>query len=116
MNVEPILAPLVSEGRLTLRYLVCMMGECVVNTAAVYVKILAEVLSGNTGALDVPTGIANTPRRIPLKLLVIKLRLGKPENKVRLILLVAVLLNAVADAYLKIFFLEVVENIVLIYL
>ena len=63
-----------------------------------------------------PAGIADAEGRIPLKLLVLELGLGKPENEVGLIALVSVLLDALAHSYLKILLLEVVENVVLLYL
>ena len=113
MNVEPVLAPLVTKGSLGLGNLVGVVGELVINSSAVNITILAEVLACNAGALDVPAGIADAPRRIPLKLLIVKLRLGKPKNEVCLVALVIVLLNAIAYADLKILFLEVVENVVL---
>ena len=73
MNVEPIVTPLVPEGRLALSYFVGVMRESVINSAAVDIKILAKMLSRNTGAFDMPTGIAYSKRRIPFKLLVVKL-------------------------------------------
>ena len=60
MNVKPMLAPLVTEGRLALRYLVGVVREGVIYTAAMDIKIFAKVLSCYTGALDVPAGITYT--------------------------------------------------------
>ena len=114
MNVEPILAPLVAKGCLRLSDLVGVVGECVVDTTAVNIKILTEELGCNARALDVPTGITDAPRRIPLKLLIVKLRLCEPKHEVRLILLIFVSLYAVTNTYLKILFLKVIEDIVLL--
>ena len=50
---------------------------------------------------------------VPFKLLIVKLGLCKPKNKVSLVLLVSVLLNALANSDLKILLAEIVENIVL---
>ena len=61
-----------------------------------------------------PTGVAYAPRAVPLKLLIVKLGLGKPKNEVRLVSLVSVLLNALANANLKVFLLEVVEDVILL--
>ena len=63
-----------------------------------------------------PAGVADSPRGIPFKLLVVKLGLGEPENKVCLVSLICVLLNALANAYLKIFLLEVIEHVIFIQL
>ena len=74
--------------RFRLGNFVCVVGECVVDAAAVNVQILAQMLHGDTGAFNVPAGIADTPGRIPFQGLVFKLGLGKPEDKVILIALV----------------------------
>ena len=71
--MEPILAPLVTEGSLALRDLIGVMRKGVINSTAVKVEIFTKELGRNAGALNVPSGIADSPRRIPLKLLVIKL-------------------------------------------
>ena len=114
MNVEPVFAPLVTEGGLTLSYLVGMVREGVVYSSAMDVKVFAEVLSRNAGAFDMPTGISYSPGRIPLKLLILKLRLGKPKHEVRLVSLVSVRLNAIANAYLEVVLLEVVKEVIFI--
>ena len=59
--MEPILTPIVTEGGFALRYLVGVVREGIIYTAAVDIKVLTEVLSRNAGALDVPPGIANAP-------------------------------------------------------
>ena len=76
------------------------------------VKILAEVLHGYAGALNVPAGIADAPGRVPFERLILELGLCKPQNEVVLVALVYVLLNALAHAYIKIVGVKVVENIV----
>jgi hypothetical protein len=78
------------------------------------VKILAEMLHTDARALDVPAGVAYTPGAIPLELLIVKLGLSEPKHEVCLIFLVLILLNALADTYLEVLLLEVVENVVLI--
>ena len=70
--MEPVMAPLMPECRLALCYLVCMMREHIIYTAAVNIKILATVLLGYAGALNMPAGIADAERRIPFQLLRIK--------------------------------------------
>jgi hypothetical protein len=62
VNVKPVIAPLVPKRRLALSYLVRMMRKSVIYTAAVNIKILAKMLSCNTRALNMPAGIADTPR------------------------------------------------------
>ena len=89
-----------------------MVRERIVDAAAVDIQILAQILEGNAGALDVPAGIADAPGRIPLERLVLKLGLGEPEHKVVLVALVRVLFHALADADGEVFFLVLVENVV----
>ena len=114
--MEPVAAPLVTEGSLALRYLVGMVGECVIYSTAVDIKILAEMLSCNAGALDMPTGITKAEGGLPLKLLIVELGLGKPKNEVCLISLVSVLLYSVAHANGKLVLGKVVKHIVLLQL
>ncbi len=73
MHVEPIIAPLVTEGRLALRNFVGMVRKGVVDTAAVDVEVFAEELVGNAGALDVPTGVSDAEGGIPFEFLVLEL-------------------------------------------
>ena len=112
--MHPIVAPLVAKVSFRLGDLVCVVRECVVNTAAVNVKVLTEVLHGDAGALNMPAGVTNAPGTVPLKLLIVKLGLCEPENEVSLVSLVVVLFNALAHAILKVFLLKVVENVVLL--
>ena len=93
---------------------VCMVRERIVDSSAVEVEVLSEVLHADAGALDMPSGIADTPRTVPFKLLVVELGLCEPEHKVSLIALVGVLLNALTNADSEILLLEIVENIVLL--
>ena len=61
-----------------------------------------------------PARVANTPRTIPFKLLVIKFRLGEPKNKVCLIALISVLFNTFTNSDSEVFLLEVVEDVLLV--
>ena len=97
-DVHPVVAPVVADVALGLRDLVRVVREGVVDAAAVDVQILAEVLHRDAGALDVPAGVADAPRGIPLERLILKLGLGEPEHKVVLVALIAVFLDAFADA------------------
>ena len=63
--MHPVVAPLVAQICLGLSDLVGVVGECVINAAAVDIQILTKVLHGDTGALNVPAGIADTPGGIP---------------------------------------------------
>ena len=110
--MHPVVAPLVAEVRLGLSYLVGVVGKCIVDAAAVDIKILAEVLHRNARALNVPAGVAYTPRRIPLKRLIFKFGLCKPKHEVVLVALVGVLLNALAHADCKVILVKVVEDVV----
>ena len=114
MDMEPVVAPLMAEEALALGNLIGVVRECIVDTAGMDIHILAQMLHGNAGAFNMPARIANAPRRIPLQCLILKLTLGKPQNKVILIALVAILFYAFPDAYIQIFFIVVVEDIVLI--
>ena len=112
--MEPIIAPLMPHKSLTLCDLVGVVGEGVIYAAAVDVKILAQMLHTDARALDVPAGVTDTPGAVPLELLIVKLGLSEPKHEVCLVLLVLILFNALADTYLEILLLEVVENVVLI--
>ena len=110
--MHPPIAPLVAQVALALCDLVGVVGEGVVDAAAVDVQILAEVLHRDAGALDMPAGIADAPGRIPFQRLVLKLGFGEPEHKVVLVALVSVLFDALAHADVQILGVEVVEDIV----
>ena len=101
-HVEPMCAPLVTEISFALCDLVGVVGECVVDTAAVDVEILAQVLHGDSGALDMPTGITETPGTVPFQLLILNLGFGEPEHEVGLVALCKVLFNAVAHTNCKV--------------
>ena len=112
--MEPVITPLVTDICFALCDFVCMVGERVVDAAAVKVKVLTEVLHANTGALDVPAGVTYAPRAVPLEFLVVKLGLCEPEYKVSLVFLVAVFFNAFTHADFEVFLTEIVENIILL--
>ena len=111
-DMHPVVAPVVADVAFRLRDLIGVVRERIVDAAAVDIQILAQILEGNAGALDVPAGIADAPGRIPLERLVLKLGLGEPEHKVVLVALVRVLFHALADADGEVFFLVLVENVV----
>ena len=71
--MEPVVAPLMTEISLALCYLICVVGECVVDAAAVNVKIFTEMLHTYAAALDMPAGVAYSPRAVPLEFLIVKL-------------------------------------------
>ena len=114
VDMEPVIAPLVTHIALRLGNLIGVVREGIVDAAGVDIQILAQVLHGNAGTLNMPAGITNAPRRIPLQRLILKLGLGEPQNEVVLILLVGVLFHALTDAHCQIFFIVVAEDIVLI--
>ena len=113
-NMEPVVAPLVTDKGLGLCNLVGMVRECIINTAAVDIQIFTQVLHRNAGALNVPTGIANTPRGNPLQCLVFKLGLGKPQNEVVLVTLVGIFFHAVTYTGIQIIGIMVVKDIILL--
>ena len=88
------------------------MREGIVDAAAVDIQIFAEMLDADARALDVPAGIADAPRGVPLEGLILELGLREPENEVILIALVGVLLDALTHADGKVLLLMVVEDIV----
>ena len=65
MNVKPMATPLVSERGLALRYLIGVVRKGVIYTAAMNIKIFAEMLFCDARALNMPTGISDSPRGIP---------------------------------------------------
>ena len=65
---EAVVHPVPREGvagRRRLRELVLVMREAQVEAAAVDVELGAEVAARHRGALDVPSGSARAPRRLP---------------------------------------------------
>ena len=112
VNMHPEIAPMMAEIGLGLGDFVSVVGESVIDAAAVDIKVFAEVLHGNAGALNVPAGIADAPGGIPFQCLILELGLGEPEDKVVLIALVGVLIDALAHTDSEIVLIEVVENIV----
>ena len=116
VDMHPVFAPGVAQVRLRLGDLVGMVGESVVDAAAVDVQVLPQILHGDTGALDVPAGVAHAPGGVPLEGLILELGLGEPQHKVVLVALVGVLLHALADAHGQILLVVVVEHIILLQL
>ena len=112
VNMEPVIAPFVAQIAFRLGNFVGMVRESVVNSTGMDVQILSQVLHGNAGAFNVPSGIAHAPGRIPFQGLVLKFGFGKPEYKIVLVLLVDVLFHAFPHAHGKIFLIMVIENIV----
>ena len=114
--MHPVFAPGMAEIGLGLGDLVGVVGEGVVDAAAVDVQILAQILHGNAGALDVPAGITHAPGGVPLEGLILELGLGEPEDEVVLVALVGVLLHALPDAHGQILLVMVVEHIIVLQL
>ena len=96
-----------------MRNFVFVVNGYMVNATRVDIKVRAKIFSTHSGALYVPTGITYSPRRIPFKLLILKLLFREPKNEVGFVLLVTVFLNALTNTYRKIFFVEIVENVIL---
>ena len=111
-HVEPLGAPGMAQIAFGLGNLVGVVGEGVVNAAAVEVKVFAVILHGDAGALNVPTGIAHAPRGVPLQGLVLELGLGEPEDEIVFVLFVGVLLHALTDADSQVLLIVVIEHIV----
>ena len=114
--MEPVVTPLVTEICFTLGDLIGVVREGIINAAAVDIQVLAQVLHRNAAALDVPAGVTHTPGGIPLQLLVLKLALGEPQHKVRLVALVLVLFHALPDTDGEILLVVVVKDIILLQL
>ena len=111
-DVEPLGAPRVAEVALGLGDLVRVVREGVIHAAAVQVEVLAVILHGDAGALNVPAGVAHAPRGVPFQGLILELGLGEPEDEVVPVALVGILLHALADADGQILLVVVVEDIV----
>ena len=111
-HMEPLGAPGMAQIAFRLGDFIGVVGESVVDAAAVEVQIFAVILHGDAGALNVPAGIANAPRRIPLQSLILKLGLGEPEDEVILVPLVGVLLHALTDADSQILLVVVIKDII----
>ncbi|MPM45711.1 hypothetical protein SDC9_92402 [bioreactor metagenome] len=110
--MEPEIAPVVAEIGLALGNLVGMMRKGVVDAAAMDIQILAQMLHGDSGALDVPAGIAHAPGRVPFQRLILKFGLGEPEDKIVFVPLVDILLHALPDAHRQIVRVVVIEHVV----
>ena len=116
MDMHPIVAPFVTKIRLRLSNLIGMMRERIVDTAAMNIQILPQVLHRNAGALNMPTGITNAPRGIPFKRLIFKFGFCEPQNKVILVTLVGIFFHTFAHADSQILFIMIVKNIITIQL
>ena len=114
VDMEPVIAPLVTQIAFRLGDLIGVVGESIVNAAGVDIQILPQMLDGNAGAFDMPAGIAHAPRRVPFQRLILELALGEPENEVVLVFLIGVLFHALPDAYREIFLVMVVEDVILL--
>ena len=112
VDMEPLAAPRVAQIGLGLGDLIGVVGEGVVDAAAVQVQILPVVLHGDAGTLDVPAGVAHAPGGVPLQGLILEFGLGEPEDEVIFIALVGVLLHAIPDAHRQILLIVVVEHVV----
>ena len=131
--VHPPAAPLVAQIRLALGDLIGMVGEGVVDAAAVDVQEVrhghrpllygrffcrlrqAEHQAprrGRTRYYDMPAGVPHAPGGVPFQSLVLKFGLREPEDEVVFIPLVCVLLHALPNAYRKVLGIVIVENVV----
>ena len=79
-RVHPVACKCLPRCTLALRNLIRVMHRDVIITTTVNIKCLAEVLHRHRRTLNMPSGIANTPRGIPLH--DVGWLVGKPENKV----------------------------------
>ena len=98
LDVEPVTAPGMAERCFALGDLIGMVRKDIIDAAAVQITVLAEMLDADSGALDMPAGIADAPGTVPFQLLRIEFGLGEPEHEIRFISLIAVLLNIVTNA------------------
>ena len=98
---------------LALGNLVGVMREDIVHAAAVDVHVLAQMLHGDAGALDVPAGIPQPPGALPLQLLILELGLGEPQHEIRLVPLVPILVHIVPHAHQQLLLAVVGEHIIL---
>ena len=114
LDMEPVIAPAMTEEGFTLGNFIGMMREDIVYAAAVNIQMLAEILKSNAGALNVPARITYAPGAVPLKSLILKLGLGKPKNKVVFVLFIGVFVHIISYANQKVIFVVSCENIVII--
>ena len=91
-----------------------VVGESVVYAAAVDIEPVAELAHGNGAALDVPTGVSEPPRRLPLELLILELGLCEPEHEIRLVALGFIETDVLARSDEEIVLVVLVENIVFV--
>ena len=89
-----------------------VVGEGVVDAAAVDVQIFTQVIHADGGALDVPARVSYAPGAVPLQFLIVEFGFGEPEHEVGLVPLAGIFFHAFTDAYLQILRLEIVEYVV----
>ena len=104
VDMEPVLAPLMSQICLALRDLIRVMGKDIIDTAAVEIEGFAEVLDADARTLNVPSRVSDAPRTIPFQLLVLKFGFRKPEDKIGLVPLIRIFLHVLPDAHLQFLF------------
>ena len=63
-----------------------------------------------------PARITAAPRALPLQFLIVKLRLGKPQHKVGLVPLVAVLIHIITHAHTQIVFIVIGQRVIFLQL
>ena len=59
-----------------------------------------------------PARVADSPGTVPFQLLIVEFGLCEPKHEIRLVALVVILFNALANAVLKILFFKIVEHVV----
>ncbi len=99
VDVEPVIAPVMSQIGFALCNLIGVVRESVVYSSAVDIEVFAQMLHAYAGALDMPAGISHAPGAFPFKLLIIKFGFGEPQNEVRFVPLVGIFFHALADAH-----------------
>ena len=93
LAVNPVIHPLMPERAFRLGNFISMMHRNMIHSAAVNIHPLAQVFHRHCRALNMPAGEAHTERRIPLHNLIRILALRKPQDEVRLITLVFILVH-----------------------
>ena len=73
INMEPVIAPLMSQVRLGLCDLIRVVREDIVYSSTMNIHVFTQVLHADAGALDMPSRISDAPRAIPLERLILKL-------------------------------------------
>ncbi|MBA7686000.1 hypothetical protein ES703_94431 [subsurface metagenome] len=91
--MQPVIDPPPARSRLGLSDLIGVMNINMINTAAVNIKVLAQILHGHGAAFNVPARVAQAPGRIPEHGLMFKLGTGKPEHEIKRVFLIRVNIN-----------------------